>query len=180
MVACEEVPGAVIGLRVAASRPRRRRNCHGQAAPDCVDEPPTPQVVRDMTFTVYALLTDRAPALCVQSLASELETFFRGDAALSLTFEQLPFAAQRSLALRWEIWLARISYEEGARVEEDSREIALRTGIASIAGIGRRVRVVFGSDDAQAYTNQIIYLLDFLKAIDGVLLFDPQQNDWIA
>jgi hypothetical protein len=139
-------------------------------------------VEETMTFTVYALLKDTAPQLSNDTLAEDLKRHFRNEEGFSLTFEQLPFASDKSLALRWNDWLVRISYEEGQEVLNDSLEIQRRTAADSandVSGISRRIRVVFGSDDAQEHTNEMIYVLDYLKELDGVVIFDPQQNDFI-
>lgn len=39
--------------------------------------------------------------------------------------------------------------------------------------------MVFGNDDEQHYTNQIIYLMDFLREIRGIVVYDPQQNNFV-
>lgn len=135
-----------------------------------------------MTFSLYALLKDEAPAMSNESLAADLKTYFKNEDAFSLEFEQLPFAKNKTLALRWGTWLVRVAYEEGVAVKNDAIEIQKKTASSSacdVSRISRRIRVVFGSDDTQQYTNEIIYLIDFLKAIKGALIFDPQQNDFI-
>ncbi|QYF93484.1 hypothetical protein KY495_22940 [Massilia sp. PAMC28688] len=135
-----------------------------------------------MTFTVYALMQDNAPPMSNDTLAEDLKRHFRDEEGFSLTFEQLPFASDKSLALRWDDWLVRISYEEGEEVINDSIEIQRRTGADSghdVSRIRRRIRAVFGSDETQEYTNQMIYVLDYLKELEGVIVFDPQQNDFV-
>lgn len=135
-----------------------------------------------MTFTIYALLKDDAAPVSNESLAQDFQHYFRNEDGFSLKFEQLPFAEHKTLALRWDSWLVRVAYEEGDEVQADSREIQKRTAAESaidVSGIRRRIRVVFGSDDAQQYTNQIIYVLDFLKELEGAIVFDPQQNDFL-
>lgn len=135
-----------------------------------------------MPFALYALFGERAPHMSNESLASDLQSFFKDEDGFSLEFEQLPFARGKTLALRWGRWLVRVSYEDGKNVEADSQEIQKIVGASApfdLARINRRVRVVFGDDDAQEYTNQIIYLTDFLRAIPGVVIFDPQQNNLV-
>lgn len=133
-------------------------------------------------LTMYALLGEEAPTITNESLASDLEYFFRNEEGFSLQLEQLPFAKNKTLALRWGSWLARVSYEEGGSVAQDSVEIGKIVGSGAhygIANINKRIRVVFGDDDKQEYTNQIIYLMDFLREIKGVIVFDPQQGDLV-
>lgn len=136
-----------------------------------------------MTFSIYALLGNQAPAITNESLASDLQRFFRNEENFTLQFEQMPFAKNKTLALRWGTWLVRVSYEEGAGVVQDSIEIAKIVGSTApyeLSGIDRRIRVVFSDDSTREYTNQIIYLMDFLKEIPTAILFDPQQRDLIC
>jgi hypothetical protein len=131
-------------------------------------------------FSLYALLREGAPAISTESLAAELKSLFRDDTEFSLQYEQLPFAKQKSLTLRWGTWLARLSYEEGKKVIDDSAEISRILGPAAppkLASIDKRIRAVFGDDAAQEYTNQMICLIDFLCGIKGAIVFDPQQKD---
>ena len=117
-----------------------------------------------------------------ESLASDLEHFFRSEEHFSIQFEQLPFAKNKNLALRWGNWLARVHYEEGATVVEDSAEISKivdSTAPSNLASRNRRIRVVFGKDDKREYTNQMIRLMDFLRMIPGTVMSDPQQRDLI-
>ncbi len=135
-----------------------------------------------MSFSLYALLGDDAPRMSVESLAEDLRTFFRNEKDFSLKSEELPFSSNKTLALRWNDWLVRVNYEEGDHVKADSMTIQKRATPPAgldVSHISRRIRVVFGSDDEQRYTNQIIFVIDFLKAIGGVSIFDPQQNDFM-
>jgi hypothetical protein len=117
-----------------------------------------------------------------ESLASDLKSFFSKERDFSIQFEQLPFAKHKTLALRWGAWLVRVHYEEAANVTQDSAEIGKIVGSAApydLAGITRRIRVVFSDGDLREYTNQIICLMDFLREIPGAVLFDPQRRDLI-
>ena len=123
-----------------------------------------------------------SPAISTESLAAELKSLFRDEEGFSLQYEQLPFAKHKSLTLRWGTWLARLSYEEGKKVVEDSAEISRILGAAApskLASIDKRIRAVFGDDDAREYTNQTLHLMDFLRGIKGAIVFDPQQKDII-
>lgn len=135
-----------------------------------------------MTFSLYALLSEKAPQTSNESLAADLNKYFQDEEGFILDFEQLPFAKNRTLVLRWGMWAVRISYEEGAAVQIDSNEIQKRLGSAfgvDVSNIARRIRVVFGSDDELHFTNQIIYIIDFLREINGAIIFDPQKNDLV-
>ncbi|KVZ48063.1 hypothetical protein WL17_28705 [Burkholderia ubonensis] len=117
-----------------------------------------------------------------ESLAADLRHFFRNEEGFSLQFEKLPFVKHETLALRWDKWLVRVFYEEGARVVQDSEEISRVVGAAAppgLARIGRRIRIVFRDYDDDTYTNQVAFMMDFLREIPGSILFDPQQRDLI-
>jgi hypothetical protein len=97
-----------------------------------------------------------------------------------LKFEILPFSLEPTLALYWGNWLARVSYEEGKEVENDVKAIKERTNSAAdFSAFHRQIRIVFSDDDEKLYTNEIIYLLDYLQQIEGILVYDLQQNDFI-
>jgi hypothetical protein len=131
-------------------------------------------------FSIYALLGQSSPGMSAELLAAHLKGLFRNEEGFSLQFEKLPFWKDPSLALRWRTWFARVCYEEGKRVADDSAEIARILGSAApakLAAIDKRIRVVFGDDDAHEYTNQMIDLMDFLCRIDGAIVFDPRQKD---
>lgn len=135
-----------------------------------------------MTFSLYALLSEEAPSISNDSLAAEFRHYFRNENGFSLELEQLPFSKNATLALRWGGWLVRVAYEEGDAVRADSLEIQNRIGSSynvDVSTVRRRIRVVFGSDDDMRFTNEIIYVIDFLKEINGVLIFDPQKNDFV-
>jgi hypothetical protein len=135
-----------------------------------------------MTFSIYALLGEEAPAMTNESLASDLKSFFCKENDFSIQFEQLPFAKHKTLALWWGTWLVRVHYEEGDNVARDSAEISKIVGPAcphDLASRSRRIRIVFGDDDTGEYTNQVIYLMDFFREIPGTIMFDPQQRDLI-
>jgi len=136
-----------------------------------------------MTFSMYALLGDEAPSITNESLAGELKLYFRGEANFSLEFEALPFASKDTLALRWDDWLVRVAYEEGDNVLQDSVDISNLIGSSApfdVSAIARRIRLIFSSDEGNEHTNQILYLVDFLRDKRGVVLFDPQQRDLVT
>lgn len=136
-----------------------------------------------MSFSVYALLGKESPDLSNESLADELVIFFENQDEFSLQFERLPFSSTQTLALRWDGWLTSVAYEEGEYVRNDSIEIKKILGDKApndISQIDKRIRVVFSDDDSLEHTNHIIYVLDFLRGIKGILIFDPTQKDLIA
>lgn len=135
-----------------------------------------------MTFAIYAFCSDDAPPMTNESLAVELRTYFRDEKNFRVEFEQLPFEDEESLALFWDKWLVRISYEEGESVEDEVRGAQLSVAAehgARVAHMRRMIRAVFGTENDKVYTNQIIYVMEFLKNHKGAVLYDPQQANFV-
>jgi hypothetical protein len=128
------------------------------------------------------MLPSEVPELTFDYLATSLREYFRKDDDLMISVERLPFAKQDSLALRWGDWLTRVSLDEGARVRQESIEIHRSLGNSAPDGLAeahKRLRVVFGDDPGNEYTNQMIDMFEYLKSIDGAIVFDPQQGDLV-
>jgi hypothetical protein len=107
---------------------------------------------------------------------------FRNATEFSLEFEEIPLTGDTVLNLRFGEWHASVSYEDDEVVNEDSIEIQKRTVALKrhdVSDVTRRIRVLFGDDDDKKHTNEIVYLMDFLGEIDGIIIYDPQQNDFL-
>jgi len=136
-----------------------------------------------MGFPLYALLGDVAPKISNESLATDLRDMFGSDSNFSLEFEKLPFKKNKSLALRWGKWRVSIAYEEGADVLADSAEIQKIVGSSApydLSGIGRRIRAVFANDPQREHTNEIVRVMDFLRKIEGAVLYDAKQKELVV
>ena len=123
------------------------------------------------------------PSSATEILSRELSRHFSGDERLSVTSRALPFGGRRAVVLNWPSWQVSLAYEEGGLVAEDSAEITRRLGAAvpcGLSGIRNRIRAVFGDDDGREYTNEAVQVLEFLTAIPGAVVFDPQQKDIIG
>ncbi len=134
-------------------------------------------------FSLIALLSKDSPLITVDALEAQLSKFFKTERELKFGRARLPFLSADSIDLRWGTWRARLSYEEGPYVVEDSVEISKILGGAApfdLSAIDRRIRVVFSDDKNQERTNEVIYVMDFLKEIPGVVIFDPQQNNLLT
>jgi hypothetical protein len=131
-------------------------------------------------FVLYGLLGTGSPPFSHEILSRELSRYFTGDERLSVSSQALPFGGRRVVVLSWSSWQIKVAYEEGDSVADDSAEIYRRLGAAApgdLPGIRKRIRAVFGDDDGREYTNQAITMIEFLTAIPGAVVFDPQQND---
>ena len=132
-----------------------------------------------MTFALHAFLGPDSPEISNESLAADLRELFEDAAGFTLQWERLPFSRGPTLALRWGAWLTRVAYEENETVAEDARFVHRTIGGSvpfDLLAVARRVRVVFGDDDAREYTNQISSLMVYLEEIEGAIVFDPQQG----
>jgi hypothetical protein len=119
--------------------------------------------------------------LSIESLAADLKRLFRHEDGFSMSFEKLPFADSPSLMLRWDQWRIRVAYQEGDAVSEETTQIRKVLGPGApdqLPGMRRKIHVVFGDDNDREHTNQMIYVMDFLRALPGAILFDPQQNNF--
>lgn len=133
-----------------------------------------------MTFAMYALLHPSVPECSLDSLATQVADHFAREDGFKLEYEQLPFSAERSLILRWGSWFVRMKYEHDETVLDQCVQIAESLGPKApnhLAHIDRRIGVVFGDDEAREHTNEIIYVMDYLREIPGSILFDPQQGE---
>ena len=136
-----------------------------------------------MSFVLYALLGKDSPPTSIERVDTELRRCFDQETNLVAQFEVLPFTTERSLRLRWPDWAVLVFYEDGPSVLADSREIQRIAGtpdIPDLSGIGRRIRVVFGSDDGRVYTNHVIWLMQYLCGIEDAFVFDPFRKEIIS
>ncbi len=134
-------------------------------------------------FALYALLGPDSPARSADDIAAGLSTVFRHDENVTVELERLPFSRGQSVTLRRGTWLARLTYEQGDQVQADSRYAQAALGTAAPPGLAnrdKRIRAVFGDDDDRTHTNETIIIMDYLRAIDDVILFDPQRSDTVT
>jgi hypothetical protein len=120
--------------------------------------------------------------LSIESLAADLNRLFHDEDGFSMSFEKLPFADSPSLMLRWNQWRIRLACQEGDAVSEETTQIRKVLGPGApdqLARMRRKINVVLGDDNERTYTNQIIHVMDFLRALPGAILFDPQQSNFL-
>ena len=136
-----------------------------------------------MSFTIYALLSDSSLKISNEMLSLEVENKFGRDKGFSWEFEELPFEAEKTLALRWDGWFVSVAYEEGDDVKNDSREIQKILGDTApivVSNIFRRIRVLFSDDVQREHTNEIIRMMEFLSSIKGAVLYDVKKKEVIV
>lgn len=133
-------------------------------------------------FNMLALFIGDAPDVPIEALADKMQSRFGGNPTFRLEYETLPFNTERNLILRWEGWTARLfreTAEDDENVVEDSLQIAQLLGKTAPAGIGdstRRIRAVFYDDPEEKFIDEMVEIMSILEGLDGVVVFDPQQN----
>jgi hypothetical protein len=108
---------------------------------------------------------------------------FGDEPGFKFEFETLPLKKDRSLILRWPAWTARLFYEKGAQVTDDTAEITRILGDrtpSTLPTATRRIRAVFYDDPQEEYTEQMVELTRMLRELPGALVFDPQQSDIVG
>ena len=134
-------------------------------------------------ISLFCLMQDSSEALGVQDISERLAAFFSGEKGVDISFEENPFdASAKNILLAWDGWWARLFYEQGREVLDDSRTIASICGENSsclVSSIDKRIRVLFPDDDSRIHTNHVIFVIEFLQSIPGLLIFDPQAKEFV-
>ncbi|MFZ5637241.1 MAG: hypothetical protein ACOY82_11750 [Pseudomonadota bacterium] len=136
-----------------------------------------------MAFSLLCPIIDASTEIDIDSLEQGLREYFQGIQGWSLDFDDDPFDDDsRHLVLRWPDWWIMFFVESGDEVLSDAQEMAqcaTEESRGAIASSGRRIRVVFADDDHRLYTNETIYTMEFLEALEGVRVFDPQRGEFM-
>lgn len=136
-----------------------------------------------MTLALYCLVGDSCSELSLDTIAVQLQEYFSTVSGFKQKYEEDPFdPSDGNLLLFWGNWWIRIFYEEGSTVRMDSEEIAKYADpgrMPLISAIDRRVRVLFADDEDLAYTNHVIFMMDFLESSPDLIIFDPQRKTFV-
>lgn len=134
-------------------------------------------------FTMLALLTPGAPEIPIEYLAEKVQALFGGNKNFRYEYEVLPFKKNRNLMLHWSGWSMRLFCETGETVRADAAEITRILGNKTPPGVAestRRIRALFEDDPEERYIDEMVEVTAMLKDMEGVVVFDPQQNDIVA
>ncbi|MFZ6798954.1 hypothetical protein [Undibacterium sp. Di24W] len=136
-----------------------------------------------MAYSIYALLSKDSPEITLSSLLGNLRLFFSktDESVFIFELEEDPFdESEKNILVTWDDkWWIRFFYDEGPDVAQDSIEISkmLKSNPSpGIDNIDRRISVLFGDDESKTYTNHVIFTIDFLQEIPGVLLIDLRKK----
>jgi hypothetical protein len=135
-------------------------------------------------LVIHAILTEASNSFSLSRLDECLNVFFSrtNEGKYDFAREGDPFdPAVENILMTWNggEWWTRFFLDEGRTVAEECKEIALTLegdSARAIAQADKRVRVLFGPDDGQRFTNHFIWTLDFFEEIPSVYLYDPQKG----
>jgi len=130
-----------------------------------------------MSLLLYALINDSCRMSSLADLRHELEKKFTHDARLHFRLDVNPFGTDEHLVLDWSNWAMSVFWDEGVEVLSDSEYIANTTGASSAEGRSRRIRVAFDCDPSGKFTNEAIYMVEWLQSIRDVIVFDPNSEE---
>jgi len=106
-----------------------------------------------MAFEVYGVLSETAPEITLDSLASDLSQFFSRTEGFRLEREDDPFdPTRKNLLLHWGEWWARVFIDAGPEVAAALAEIGASAGKDTQARpilTERRIRVLFADDQSR-------------------------------
>jgi len=130
-------------------------------------------------FALHAFITSDQDAYPLATLETAFSKLLagQGDEAPEISYSTLPFSKQPRLLYRWPTWNFSVTSDQGEQVASDADFVAQTCG-AVFAG-GRpthRIRVVFAQDSSLDFTNHIVWIMDWLKEIPNVVLYDETSK----
>lgn len=137
-----------------------------------------------MSFNMLGLIIDKETEFTVADLKEKFTTYFSNTVDFSIEYEEAQFDGdEKNLVLRWGDWWTRVFYETGSYVHDDSIEIAevmvQKCSIDGLSDVDKRIRVLFFDDNDKKYTNEILYIIEFLEDLPGVIVYDPNRIEFV-
>ena len=130
-------------------------------------------------FALHAFITSDQDAYPLAILETALSTLLAGqdDIGPEVSYSTLPFSNQPRLLYRWPTWNFSVTSDQGEQVAADADFVAQTCGAVFPGGRPtHRIRVVFAQDSSRDFTNHIIWIMDWLKEIPGVVLYDETSK----
>jgi hypothetical protein len=133
-----------------------------------------------MSISFYALLPPSQKALSLEQIQEAVTRLLSTHAKPSFEFEEPPFGGEINLLVKVPGWWVRFFIEHDEDVLSDSAHIAESTaGAPSWAkSCGRRMRVLFGEDPSKTYTNEILFISDWLIQEVNAAVYVPQEKSF--
>jgi hypothetical protein len=134
-----------------------------------------------MAHQIRYFLGDPNVEVDLESLATGLADYFSDVEGLTLEISDNPADPNgRHLKLRWGNWSMSVYYEDGDEVLEDAMHVATLADAerrSSIEKIDRRIRVWFGTDTSREFTNHMIWMMEYMEQIPGVIAYDETEDE---
>jgi hypothetical protein len=129
-------------------------------------------------FSVHAFLFVTNADL--QEVEKGLSAIFDHEAAApapTLSHEANPFTGEAYLLYRWADWSISVTADRGVDIEEDVKAVRSVVGGAFPDAHPRgRIRIVFANDETLEYTNHVLWIMDYLREIPGVVIYDESEK----
>lgn len=133
-------------------------------------------------FTLHAFVPPTVGELTLQTLSERFQSLLSGVEPSGLSVDQAthPFTKREYLVSRWPQWGFTVHLEAGTDVASDAKFVQSVAAGAFQEGLpDRRVRLVFGDDPMMDFTNHILWVVDELRTIPGVFVYDEKQKgEW--
>lgn len=133
-----------------------------------------------MSLSFYALLPPDQKAFSLEQILEAVTPLLSTQANPSFEFEEPPFGGDKNLLVELPGWWVRFFSEHDDDVLSDSAHIADSTagGPSWAKGCGNRIRVLFGEDPTRAYTNEILFISDWLTQAAKAAVYVPEEKSF--
>ncbi len=136
-----------------------------------------------MAYELIALMTDESD-LDLEGLMHLLREVFATVPGAVVSTAEYPLTGGRYVAVQWGDWSFRLAYEDGPHVREEAGEIAemyagSRPDRGLIAGCRRRISMAADDDPGMDHFNDYCFIMQRLGEQAGVILFDPQAQEFV-
>lgn len=130
-------------------------------------------------FAIHAFISSDQDAYPLGSLETALSNLLAGqdDIGPEVSYSTLPFSNEPRLLYRWPTWNFSVTSDQGEQVASDADFVAQTCGAVFASGRPtHRIRVVFAQDSSLDFTNHVIWIMDWLKEIPGIVIYDETRK----
>ncbi|MEJ5152526.1 hypothetical protein [Comamonas sp. MYb396] len=131
-----------------------------------------------MSLSFYALLPPNQKAFSLEQIQEALAPLLSSQSKPSFDFEDSPFGGKKNLLVVLPGWWVRFFKEQDEYVLSDSAHIAeITAGAPSwVKSCGNRIRVLFGEDPSRTYTNEVLFISDWLTQEAKAAVYVPEEK----
>ena len=124
---------------------------------------------------IYAFYSSRLAEISNESLRCDLKKIFRFNHSIDFSIQVLPFVKSKELHLLWDKkWGVGFSIDEPPLAIENYYFLNSSSNIN--VDIDRQLKISFGVDFNREYTNEVIFILEYIEKINGVVIFDSNKK----